>query len=72
MFKSSNFKINITNSGINYDDIKKDMEEYIKDKVKDYLPFYTNLQKIEWVDLNSTPLKIEGDYNVSNTLTQIR
>jgi hypothetical protein len=72
MFKSNYFGINIINSGIKYEDIKEDMERYIMEKVSEYLPIYTKLQKFEWLDSISTPLIIEGDYNISNTLTNIQ
>lgn len=71
MFKSNYFNLKILNSGIGYDDIKKDIESAIRERVSEYLPFYSKLNNFEWLDTVSTKVVIEGDYNVSNTLTDI-
>jgi hypothetical protein len=71
MFKSNYFDLNILNSGILYDDIKVDMEKYIESRIQEFLPFYTKINKFKWLDIKSGPIVIEGDYNVSNTLTDL-
>jgi hypothetical protein len=71
MFKSNYFNLKILNSGIKYDDIRKDIESEIRNKVSEYLPFYSKLNNFDWLDTVSTDVVIEGDYNVSNTLTDI-
>jgi hypothetical protein len=71
MFKSNYFNLKILNSGIKYDAIRKDIESEIRNKVSEYLPFYSKLNNFDWLDTVSTNVVIEGDYNVSNTLTDI-
>jgi hypothetical protein len=71
MFKSTRFKLNILNSGIAYENLRKELEEHISERLKDYLPFYTKLEGFEWIDTVARPVVLEGDYNVSNTLTNI-
>ena len=71
MFKSTSFDLNILNSGILYDNIKSDMEKFIQNRIEEFLPFYTKINKFKWLDIKSSPIVIEGDYNVSNTLTDL-
>jgi hypothetical protein len=72
MYKSGSFKLNILNSGIVDDDIQKDMEEYISTRINEFLPFYGKLLGFDWINTVAKPLVLEGDYNVSNSLTNIR
>ena len=51
--------------------MKKNIESEIKNKISEYLPFYSKLNNFEWLDTVSTDIAIEGDYDVSNTLTEI-
>ena len=71
MFKSNYFNLKILNTGIAYDDIKLKMEDEIRRKIHEYLPNYTKINNFEWLDSLNKKIIIEGDYNVSNTLTDI-
>ena len=71
MYKSGVFDLKILNSGIKYDGLKEDIKNYIKDRILDFIPAYTKLNNLEWLDITSVPIIVEGDYNVSNTLTDI-
>ena len=70
-YKTSIFDINILNSGIFYDDIRKDLENYINQRLTEFLPAYSNLRKINWLDTMTKPIYLEGNYNQSNTLTNL-
>ena len=71
MFKSNHFNLKILNSGISDESARIHIENMIKDKVLEYLPNYTKLNNFEWLDHKSENLTIKGDYNVSNTLTDL-
>jgi hypothetical protein len=71
-YKSSVFELNILNSGLFYNDIRKDLENYIGEKLLEFLPAYSNLRKINWLDTIIKPIYLQGDYNQSNTLTNIQ
>ena len=71
MFKSNYFNLKILNTGIAYDEIKLKMEDEIRRKIHEYLPNYTKINNFEWLDSLNKKIIIEGDYNVSNTLTDI-
>jgi hypothetical protein len=47
------------------------MEKFIQNRIEEFLPFYTKINKFKWLDIKSSPIVIEGDYNVSNTLTDL-
>jgi hypothetical protein len=70
-YKTSIFDINILNSGIFYDDIRKDLENYINQRLTEFLPAYSNLRKINWLNTVTKPIYLEGNYNQSNTLTNL-
>jgi hypothetical protein len=72
MFKSNRFKLKIVNSGIIYDDLQKEVESYISEKIEEYIPLYCKLDAFEWIDTTSQPVVLKGDYNVSNSLTNIK
>jgi len=72
MFKSNRFKLKIVNSGIIYDDLRKEVESYISEKIGEYIPLYSKLDGFEWIDNTSKPIVLKGDYNVSNSLTNIK
>jgi hypothetical protein len=69
MHKSSFFNLKFLNCGIKSENIRKKIEDEIRNRIQEYLPYYVNLNKLEWTDTISTNITIEGDYNVSNTLT---
>lgn len=71
MFKSNHFNLKILNSGINYDAIRSEIENEVRLKVYEYLPNYTKINNFEWLNPFTENLTIKGDYNVSNTLTDI-
>jgi hypothetical protein len=71
MYKSNVFNLKIFNSGIFSEKTRKEMEDFIRQKIEDYLPHYTELKDFKWIDTVSKPVYLEGDYNVSNTLTDI-
>jgi len=71
IFKSNRFKLKIVNSGIIYDDLRKEVESYISEKIEEYIPLYSKLEGFEWIDNTSKPVVLKGDYNVSNSLTNI-
>ena len=71
MFKSNYFNLKILNSGIGYDDIKEEIENNIRMRIAEYLPAHIKLNNFEWLNAISDKITIEGDYNVSNTLTNI-
>jgi hypothetical protein len=71
-FKTNVFDLNILNSGIFYQSVKEDLEKYINEKIKEYLPTYSNLRKINWLNTITEPIYLEGDYNQSNTLTNLQ
>jgi hypothetical protein len=72
MFKSNYFKLKILNSGVVDNNLKKELESYISEKITEYIPFYTILNGFEWIETSlSQPLILKGEYNVSNTLTNI-
>jgi hypothetical protein len=71
-YKSSVFDLNILNSGIFYEDIRENLENYINERLKEFLPAYSDLRKINWLDTNIKPIYLEGDYNQSNTLTNLQ
>ena len=72
MYKSGSFKFSILNSGIVDKNIQKDVEDYISTRVEEFLPFYGKLLGFEWLDTVNSPLVLEGDYNVSNSLTNLK
>ena len=72
MYKSGSFKFSILNSGIVDENIQKDVEDYISTRVEEFLPFYGKILGFEWLDTMNNPLVLEGDYNVSNSLTNIK
>jgi hypothetical protein len=67
MFKSNHFDLKIVGSGIIYDDLKEKLSEHISEKIKDFLPINTTLEKIDWEDSESEVLFFNN--NISNTLT---
>lgn len=69
MYKSNLFNLNFLNCGIKSEDLRKKIENNIREKISEYLPAYVKLNKCEWMDTISENIVIEGDYNVSNTLT---
>lgn len=69
MHKSSLFNLRFLNSGIKSEEIRKKIEEDIRNKVIEYLPAYVKLNKCEWIQSTPTSIVLDGDYNVSNTLT---
>ncbi len=72
MYKSGSFKFTVLNSGIVDRNIQKDMEDYISTRIEEFLPFYGKLLGFEWLNTIAKPLVLEGDYNVSNSLTNIK
>lgn len=70
-YKTCVFDLNILNSGIFYNDIKEDLENYINQKLTEFLPAYSNLRNINWLDTITKPVYLEGNYNQSNTLTNL-
>ena len=71
MFKSNHFGMRILNSGIVFDSLRKDLEKYIMERIDDFLPLYTELDGIEWLETSKETI-FEGDYNVSNELTNFK
>ena len=71
MYKSGSFKFNILNSGIKDSKIQKDVEDYVRTRINEFLPFYGKLLGFEWINTVAKPLALEGDYNISNSLTNI-
>jgi hypothetical protein len=71
MYKNGSFKINMLNSGIFDENLKKDIENYVTLKINDFLPIYSKLLGFEWINSSYEPLFLEGDYNISNSLTDI-
>ena len=71
MFKTNYFNLKFLNTGIYDDKIKEEIEEEIKEKIQEYLPFYVKINKSDWINTNSKKITLDGDYNVSNTLTNI-
>jgi hypothetical protein len=71
-YKTNIFDLNILNSGIFYQSAKEDLEKYINEKIKEYLPTYSNLRRINWLDTITEPIYLEGNYNQSNTLTNLQ
>jgi len=71
LYKSNVFNLKIFNSGIFSEKTRAEMENYIREKLDNYLPYYTELKDFKWIDTVSKPIYLEGDYNVSNTLTDI-
>lgn len=71
-YKSNIFDLNILNSGILYADIREDLTQYINEKLTDFIPAYSSLRKINWLETVSKPIYLEGDYNQSNTLTNLQ
>jgi hypothetical protein len=70
-YKTNIFDLNILNAGILYDNIKEDLEIYINDRLQEFLPSYSNLRKINWLNTVIRPVYIEGNFNQSNTLTNL-
>ena len=70
-YKTSVFDLNILNSGIFYEDIKDDLENYINQRLTEFLPAHSNLRNINWLDTVTNPIYIEGNYNQYNTLTNL-
>ena len=70
-YKTSVFDLDILNSGIFYEDIKDDLENYINQRLTEFLPAHSNLRNINWLDTVTNPIYIEGNYNQSNTLTNL-
>jgi hypothetical protein len=70
-YKTNIFDLNILNSGIFYEDIKNDLESYINERLQEFLPTYSNLRNINWLDTVVKPIYIEGNFNQSNTLTNL-
>jgi hypothetical protein len=70
-YKTSVFDLNILNSGIFYEDIKEDLENYINQRLTEFLPAHSDLRNINWLDTVTNPIYIEGNYNQSNTLTNL-
>ncbi len=71
MFKSSCFNLKILNSKIFSDKVRTEIENEIRNQILEYLPAYTKLNNLEWLDTSTKSITVEGDYNVSNTLTNI-
>ena len=71
MFKSNHFGMRILNSGIVFDSLRKDLEKYIIERINDFLPYYTELDGIEWAE-TMKPTIAEGDYSISNELTNFK
>ena len=72
MYKSGSFKFNILNSGIFDSNLQKDIEDYVSTRIQEFLPFYGKLMGFEWLNPFSTPIILEGDYNISNSLTNLK
>ena len=53
------------------ENVRKTLELYIIENIKNYIPHYVQLKNIKWIDTISKPIRLDGDYNVSNTLTDI-
>jgi hypothetical protein len=70
-YKTSVFDLNILNSGIFYEDIREDLKNYINQRLTEFLPAYSHLRDINWLDTITRPIYLEGDYNQSNTLTNL-
>lgn len=71
MYKSNYFNLKILNSGISYDNIKDEIEKEVRMRIAEYLPAHTKLNNFEWLNAITDKITIEGDYNVSNTLSDI-
>lgn len=71
MFKSNHFDLKILNSGIIYDDLKEELSKEIREKIKEFLPLYSVFDDINWIETKDKKLIEEGNYNISNTLTNI-
>lgn len=71
-YKTAVFDLNILNSGIFYQNIREDLENYINERIKEFLPAYSDLRKVNWLDTVTKPIYLEGDYNQSNTLTNLQ
>jgi hypothetical protein len=52
--------------------LRKEVESYISEKIGEYIPLYSKLDGFEWIDNTSKPIVLKGDYNVSNSLTNIK
>jgi hypothetical protein len=72
MFKSNHFGLRILNSGISSDNMKKDLENHILERIEEFLPFYTKLDTVEWIETTSKQLFTGSNYNASNELTNIK
>jgi hypothetical protein len=71
MFKSNHFDLKILNSGIIYDDLKEELSNEIREKIKEFLPLYSIFDDIKWIETTDKKIIEEGNYNISNTLTNI-
>lgn len=71
-YKSGKFDLNISNSGIFYEDIRRDIEIFVTQKLEEFLPAHVDLRKINWLDTVLRPIYLEGNYNQSNTLTNLQ
>jgi hypothetical protein len=72
MFKSNHFALRILNSGILSDNLRKDLENHILERIEEFLPFYTKLDTVEWVETTSKQLFTGSNYNASSELTNIK